>query len=230
MAHDPALTIPALAQVDSGILHFFGTRHGPPASVRDGVMVSVRQVHGTDVLIIDQPMQAQGSYPGGWDAIVTNQPGVWLTIRTADCVPVLMYDPHRKVVAAIHAGWRGAVGRIVSVTVNALRHRFGSQASMLHVGIGPSAGPCCYEIDEPVLSPLRRDHPQWRQVTRERGEHKAMLDLQGLVRMQVEAGGVPASQVHSLGLCTICRPDLFYSYRREGRVTATMVSGIMLAG
>jgi YfiH family protein len=224
------LTIPAFAELDDGIYHFFGTRHEPPAPTRDGITVSVRQVHGTDVLIIDRPMRERPSHPGGWDAIATNQSRVLLTVRTADCVPVLIYDPHRKIVAAIHAGWRGAVGGIVSITVDSLRQRFGSEASGLHVGIGPSAGPCCYEVDEPVLGPLRRKYPEWRRVTREHGSHKARLDLQGLVRMQVEAAGVPGSQVHSLGLCTICRPDLFYSYRREGRVTATMVNGIMLAG
>jgi len=191
-------------------------------------VVSVRQVHGTDTLIVDRPVQPGEQFSGQWDALVTNQPRVLLTIRTADCVPVLIHDLDRKVVAAIHAGWRGAVAQILRKTIEVLRRRFGSDPASLRIGIGPSAGPCCYEVDEPVLTHLRTSYPQWRQVARETGANKALLDLRGLIRGQSEAEGVPAGHVHTISLCTICNPELFYSYRREGVVNATMVSGIML--
>ena len=94
--------------------------------------------------------------------MVTNQPGVMVTVRTADCVPVLLHDPVQRVVAAVHAGWRGAVAGIVPKTVALLVNRFGATVERLRMAIGPSAGPCCYEVDEPVLSRLRAVVPEWR--------------------------------------------------------------------
>ena len=81
------------------------------------VMVAVKQVHGTNVLVVDQPVREGESFEGGWDALVTDQPGVMVTVRTADCVPVLLHDPVQRVVAAVHAGWRGALAGIVPKTV-----------------------------------------------------------------------------------------------------------------
>jgi YfiH family protein len=226
------ITIPAFADPREGVLHFFGTRHGPeqPAGSERAFVVSVKQVHGSSVLVLDRPVARRESFEEGWDALVTDQPAVLLTIRTADCVPVLVHDPARRVVAAIHAGWRGAVADIVPRTLDALRERFGSESRSLRVGIGPSAGPCCYEVDEPVLSPLRERFPEWRSVVRETGSRTALLDLRALVRGQAERWGVPAEQVHRVSLCTVCSPDLFFSHRREGSRRGTMLNGIMLAG
>jgi YfiH family protein len=210
--------------------HFFGTRHGPEKlmSSEKVVVVAVTQVHGTDALVLDRPVAGPETFNGGWDAMITNQPHVLLTIRTADCVPVLVLDPVHRVVAAIHAGWRGAVAGIVLKTLSLMRRRFGSDPRSLRVGIGPSAGPCCYEVDGPVLSRLRKGFADWRSVVREAGRNKAMLDLRGLVRCQAEALGVSGEEVRKVSVCTICNPGLFYSYRREGSVKAAMVSGIML--
>jgi YfiH family protein len=210
--------------------HFFGTRHGPEKlkSSEKVVVVAVTQVHGTEALVLDRPATEPEAFNGGWDALITNQPHVLLTIRTADCVPVLVLDPVHRVVAAIHAGWRGAVGGIVLKTLSLMGRRFGSDPRYLRVGIGPSAGPCCYEVDGPVLNRLREGFADWRSVVREAGSNKAMLDLRGLVRCQAEALGVSGEEVRKVSVCTICNPGLFYSYRREGAVKAAMVSGIML--
>lgn len=227
MTKTSPITIPGFVEARDGVRHFFGTRHGHETAHSGGeAVVSLRQVHGTDVLILDRPMRDMS--PSEGDAVVTNQPGVLLTIRTADCVPILIHDPDRRVVAAIHAGWRGAVGEIVPKTLDVLRERFGSVLSSLRIGIGPSAGSCCYEIDEPVLAPLRRVFPQWRRLVRPTADNKALLDLRGLIQAQAEACGVPSRHLYVVSLCTICNPELFYSYRREGVVNATMVSGIAL--
>jgi hypothetical protein len=98
----------------------------------------------------------------------------------------------------------------------------------LRVSIGPSAGPCCYEVDSPVLDQLRMGLPDWESVVCDYQGHKARLDLKALIRKQVEGAGVPLSSISSVNLCTICQDQLFYSYRREGRVNGTMVSGITL--
>lgn len=237
----PVITVPAFASSRGGVHHFFGTRRhaetldldvGVPVRgqhpMKRGWMLSVKQVHGTEALVVDRPIRDSDRFDGGWDALVTDQPGITVTVRTADCVPVLVYDPRRRVVAAIHAGWRGAVADIVSKTLALMRTRFGSSLADLRVSIGPSAGSCCYEVDGPVLDQLRAGFEEWPSVVRACDGDKARLDLKGLIRRQVERLGVDSAQVSLVNLCTICHDDLFYSYRREGRVTGTMVSGIAL--
>jgi YfiH family protein len=224
------ITIPSFAGDRQGVRHFFGTRHDPPGPVRTArVVVSVEQVHGTDVLVVNRALAAARTFNGGWDALVTDQPGVLLTVRTADCVPVLIHDPVREIVAAVHAGWRGTVAGILPKTFAVMRRRFGSQPASLRVSIGPSVGSCCYEVDEPVLSRLRESFADWRSLVRKTGPGRAMLNLRGLVRGQARATGVREDRIHSVSLCTVCHPDLFHSYRRDGSVRGTMVSGIMLS-
>lgn len=236
------ITVPSFATDADGVEHFFGTRLSGlsvtpgrasthQADDRDRtapVVVSVKQVHGTDALVVDQPVEQGATFEGGWDAVVTDQPGVMVTVRTADCVPVLLHDPHRRVVAAIHAGWRGAVAGIVPKTVALLVDRFGATVEGLRMAIGPSAGPCCYEVDEPVLSKLREVCPDWHAVARPVAENKAYLDLRAFVRRQALADGLRTDRIAMVNACTICQPDVFFSYRREGVVKATMVSGIAL--
>jgi len=237
----PVITVPAFASSRDGVRHFFGTRRhadsldleiGVPAAAAGtrgrGWLLSVKQVHGTDALILNRPLTEADRFDGGWDALVTDQPGVTVAVRTADCVPVLIYDRRRRAVAAVHAGWRGAVAEIVPKTIDLLVERFHVTEADLRISIGPSAGPCCYEVDEPVLSALRQRMPEWESVVRGAEGGRARLDLKKLVRRQVERVGIAPAHVTAVNLCTICHDDLFYSYRREGRVNGTMVSGITL--
>jgi YfiH family protein len=236
------ITVASFATDADGVEHFFGTRASGPSvtpgrasslpagrpEVTAPVMVSVKQVHGTDALVVDQPVQQGATFEGGWDALVTDQPGVMVTVRTADCVPVLLHDPGRRVVAAIHAGWRGAVAGIVPRTVALLVDRFGATVEGLRMAIGPSAGPCCYEVDEPVLSKLREVCPGWESVVKPVAANKAHLDLRAFVRLQALTDGLQTERIAMVNACTICQPDVFFSYRRDGVVNATMVSGIAL--
>lgn len=241
MSDASVITVPAFASPRDGVSHFFGTRRhaetlsfetGLPAKASGvhgrGWLLSVKQVHGTDALVVDRPLSAADQFDGGWDALVTDQPGVTVAVRTADCVPVLVHDPVRRVVAAIHAGWRGAVAGIVQKTIGLMVARFGSEVAELRLSIGPSAGPCCYEVDRPVLDQLSNTLDEWDRVIREHRGDKARLDLKQLIRRQAVQQGIAAANVSAVNLCTICHDDLFYSYRREGRVKGTMVSGIAL--
>jgi polyphenol oxidase len=244
MERGAVITVPAFASARSGVRHFFGTRHhaaglpvevGTPVRSKQGPsrstwLLSVKQVHGTDALVVDRSLSPDDRFHGGWYALVTDQPGVMVAVRTADCVPVLLHDPTRRVVAAIHAGWRGAVAGIVPKTIALMQSRFGSDPAQLRVSIGPSAGVCCYEVDEPVLDRLSEALREWEEVVQDRRGHRARLNLKRLIREQAHRSGARQEHVTAVNLCTICHGDLFFSYRREGAVVGTMVSAIGLTG
>lgn len=237
------ITVPAFVDAGSQIRHFFGTRwHAMGLGLEVGIprrgiagaassswTLSVKQVHGTEALVVDRALAPTDRFVGGWDALVTDQPGIMVAVRTADCVPILIHDPKRRVVAAIHAGWRGAVAGIVPKTLALLESRFGSCLEHVRISIGPSAGVCCYEVDEPVLDRLSQDFSDLNKVVRTRGDGKAHLDLKALVKEQTQTFGVLPKSITTVNLCTICHEDLFYSYRRERKVNGTMVSAIGLS-
>lgn len=242
MAKVSVITVPAFADTRGSVHHFFGTRQhtmahdlgiGIPSRGIQGAApsawtLSVKQVHGTEALVVDRTLSSADRFMGGWDALVTNQPGVMVAVRTADCVPILMHDPVQGVVAAIHAGWRGAVGAIVPKTLALLAERFGSHPKQIRFSIGPSAGDCCYEVDEPVLERVRQGVPSWEKVVRIGNGGKAKLNLKGLIQEQALAYGATSQAITIVNLCTICHEDLFFSYRREGKVNGTMISAIGL--
>jgi len=223
------------------VRHFFGTRQ-LPAGLQDAIQLgevttgpptfpfiaSLKQIHSTRVAVFDSPVKAGVMSQGEGDALVTNRPQFLLVVRTADCVPVLLIDHKTGVIGAIHAGWRGAIGGIVSKTIQTCVEQFGSNVAHMHMAIGPSIGPCCYEIDAPVIEPLQTCYPDWLGVLQETTEGKGMLDLKKLIWHQILASGIPEHQVERIEECTRCRDDLFFSYRREGKVNGTMMSGIIL--
>lgn len=235
------LTSWSFGKISQRMLHFFGTRHGPQYGGMNGeqgtvkagdpdfpVVVAIRQVHGTDVLSIDRPLKVGQKFFGGHDAVLTNQAGTLLTVQTADCVPVLLMDPARGVIGAVHAGWRGAVHGVVAKSVRNMVERFDAGLASLHVAIGPSAGPCCYEIDTPVMNQMAPAVLDDSTILRRTGPGTGRLDLKELIRWQAASLGIAGDHIHTVDLCTICRPDLFFSYRREGKVHGSMVSGIIL--
>jgi len=237
----PHLTLSRFQEKTRSITHFFGTRRGPDYGGSSGELgtvkaaepdfqevVSVQQVHGTDALILDRPVQVGEKFVDGWDAILTNQPNLLITVRTADCVPVLLADPKQRIVGVVHAGWRGAVHGIVPKTLTRMVEHFGCAVDSIQMAIGPSAGRCCYEVDVPVIESLQEHFADWSSVLTLHGEQVGKIDLKELVRRQALEVGIVREQIQTLNLCTICRPEQFFSYRREGPVHGTMVSGIML--
>lgn len=223
------------------VSHFFGTRHGPHHGGLIGnrgtvkaadpdypLVVSVRQEHGSEILILDRPLKVGEQFLDAWDAVVTNQPKTLVTVRTADCVPVLIADAACGSVGAVHAGWRGIADGVVPKTVRKMVERFGGDPTAFHVAIGPAAGPCCYEVDAPVIEQLMPDVPRSSILLNRTGPDAGHVDLKGLIARQATSLGVRHDRVHVVDVCTMCRSDLFFSYRREGRVHGTMVSGIML--
>lgn len=233
-----------LLAANRGLRHAFGTKkltnekRLAQAVDQQGIpVVSVHQVHGDGILVVDRStedwiaalkkMEAPRGTEG-YDAIVTDQPGVILAVRTADCLPVLMFDPRQRVIAAVHAGWRGALCEVVPKTVRCMMDRFSSQPQTLVIGIGPSIRSCCYEVGEMVLAPLAARYSDWRGVVKESGDKKAVLNLQELIRRQLLELGAPADQIEIAQACTACDHERFFSYRRDGKRAGSMWSGIVM--
>jgi len=232
------ITIPTFSQGVSGVYHCFGTKAepGPVISRMGGSamrVLNVKQVHGTEVLSIDRRITNWRAFEDtiaslGYDAIVTNQPNILLSIQTADCVPILFMDEVRRVVAVVHAGWRGTLGGLVTKTLRVMQNRFRCSVRTIRAAIGPSIGVCCYEVGGAVLEPLKRAYPFWQEVVEQANEARACLDLRRLNRRQMEEAGVHTTRIETVKLCTFCYPELFYSYRRDGKGTGRMTSGIGL--
>src|SRR5256712_7431972 len=216
-ALEAIITVPLFAKGLVGVSHFFGTKIAPdpPVSGRNGPslrVVTVHQVHGTEALVLDRRsarslIAAGGEPPAnahGYDAIVTNQPGVLVAVETADCVPILLLDPVRGVSAAVHAGWRGTLGGIVPTTVAVMQTRFGCALRSIRAAIGPSIGVCCYEVNGPVLGPMKRSFPYWAQVVEDGKGTEGHLDLRGFNRRQLEEVGIGPAPIQTVKSCTGC--------------------------
>jgi YfiH family protein len=189
-------------------------------------VVTANQVHGETIVLVDESNYTLLRSIEA-DALMTREKRLAVGVETADCVPILLVDPAAPAVAAVHAGWRSTVKRIVQKTVKAMQTDFGSAPRNMIAAIGPSIGPECYEVDEAVMGPLRGTFPSWNEVAWSRENGRWSLDLAKLNRMELIQAGVPEVNVYSFGMCTCCRSDLFYSFRRDGR-TGRMLSAIMI--
>lgn len=176
-----------------------------------------RQVHGDRVVRVEGPGKPDPSAPctlaGECDAMITNHPGVLLLIRVADCVPLVVFDPVRRAVAAVHAGWKGTLAGIAAAAVAAMRDSFGCEPFDLLAGIGPSIGPCCFEVG-PDIAGSFADVPAIAGCVR-RTARRSTVNLPEANRRQLLDCGVPSSNIELSGLCTGCRLDVFFSHRGE---------------
>ncbi|MDO9515333.1 MAG: peptidoglycan editing factor PgeF [Syntrophales bacterium] len=191
-------------------------------------LVTVDQVHGDRLLVIDETFQ-EGGYnsPLECDGIITAIPGVPIGIKTADCVPVLLADLKRRVVGAVHAGWKGTVLGIAARAAGVFMETFSSAPEDILAVIGPAIGPCCYEVDEAVFH--RFDNREGKVAfTGGRKEGKWMLDLAAANRSQLQGVGIPRGNIFSADICTSCRHDTFFSHRGEGGDTGRQLNFIML--
>lgn len=237
-------TIPALDRMDQYV-HAFTTRHNGLGARGAGVhqpddwsavadafgihierVATVNQVHGENIVRIDE-LNITRSRSTHADALMTDVPGIAVGVETADCVPVLLFDPVRPAVAAVHAGWRSTVKKIVQKAVNRMHEEFRSEPSRLIAAIGPAICGKCYEVDDPVMGQVQEAFSFWRDVSSPRGGDRWSLDLVKANRLELMQIGLAEKNIHTTGMCTSCRKDLFYSYRAEGR-TGRMLSVIML--
>jgi YfiH family protein len=231
-----ALLSTTLAPIAS---HVFSSRDASPPGVHQpdydavarslGVdtaqVVRVRQVHGREVLIVreGEALDAEAAA----DAVVSFDPERAVLVRVADCVPILLADRHRRVVAAVHAGWRGTAAGVVSAAIEAIEAA-GIPASDLVAAIGPSIGPCCYQVDATVRGDFARRWAKSDDWFTPDGPDRWRLDLWRANRAQLEEAGVPTGAISVASACTADAPNLWYSHRRQGAAAGRMVAAIRL--
>lgn len=208
-------------------------------------LITLRQIH-SDVIYVFSRAPAR---PPQGDAALCRRAGLLLAVQTADCVPILLADARRRVVAAVHAGWRGTLARIVAKTLGRMRLQFGTRPEDVMAVLGPAIGPCCYEVGPEVAQAFAGQFPhaaEWFEGPFERlatGEEpnplpwltmmppghepppeRVRLDLRAANRWQLVDAGVNPLKIAVSPFCTSCRSDLFFSYRKEGAGSGRMMS------
>lgn len=214
-------------------------------SVPSMPLITLQQFHSDVIHIATAPT---GEAPKA-DALITNTPGLLLGVQTADCVPILLADTRRRAVAAIHAGWRGTLARIATKALGRMSMEFGTEPRDVVAALGPAIGRCCYEVGPEVAQAFAAQFPaasDWFDGPFERlsqgeepldlpwlsmmppGHHppppRVQLDLRASNCRQLMDAGVPEKQIDVSELCTACRTDLLFSYRREGASTGRLMA------
>jgi len=157
------------------------------------------------------------------DALITNLPHTVLTILTADCVPILLYDKVNHVIAAVHAGWKGTKAHIVAKTIETMIEHYACQAKDIMVGIAPSIGRCCYEVDYDVAKHFFHIANGYT-----KRQEKYMLDLPHINQQQLLNVGILEKNIEMCHICTACEVEQFFSYRKEQGCSGRFMSMIGL--
>jgi YfiH family protein len=185
-------------------------------------MVCAAQVHGTEVALVESTACGRGvsEYDDAipdTDSLITNNSGVLLTLFFADCFPVIFADPTHRAVGVAHAGWRGTVDGVAENTIHAMAMAFGTRPEDLRVAIGPGIRTCCFSVGDevsakfPVKVCSRRDGANF-------------VDLAEALNRRLLAAGVDPEHIETCRHCTVCRPDLYFSHRRDGGVSGRMAA------
>jgi polyphenol oxidase len=216
--------------VEENRRRFFGTFGLQPSQV-----VRVKQVHGDGVLRVDERLVSRQGFPRllldesyEYDALVSNLADLALVVTTADCLPLLIHDPIRGAIAAVHAGWRSTAKRIAARALEAMADAYGTDPADCRVAIGPGIRRCCFEVDTPVMDAMMAALSTWAEHTVATGPGHFHLDLAGVNRAILLGAGVRPERIADVGLCTACRTELFFSHRAEKPRTGRMMNLILL--
>ena len=182
-------------------------------------LARLEQVHGGKVVKVDAKTPLSGEVPGA-DGAVTNLKGIALSVRTADCLPILFYDPQYNAIGVAHAGWKSTKEHIAKSVVEAMKANYKSVPSRMLVGMGPALRQCCYEVNSEFLMHFPDSVVKMA--------HKHYFDLVGENAEQLIAAGISAKNIFDCGICTSCRNDEFFSFRKEREKAGRMLSIIML--
>ncbi len=174
------------------------------------------QVHGSEVRVVNS-----GGVYNHIDGLMTIQPGVLLCVQVADCIPLLLHDPVHNAVGAIHCGWRPIVAGIAEKALEIMKDRYGTDPETVTASMGPSAGPCCYEVGDDVARVL---HPS-SLINRNR---TVFADLKAELSRRLISAGLKKNNLEIFDDCTICNESLYYSFRRDGKNAGRMLGFIMV--
>lgn len=188
-------------------------------------LVLAQQVHGDNIMVVDERYAGCGAYDfesglPNTDAIITNSNSIAIGILTADCVPVMLFDPNRKVIGVAHAGWKGSLLKIAANTVLKMKEIYGTEPSDCLASLGPFICKCCYEVSDSIIK-------QFENIFDYKPKNKEnKLDLLQIIKIQLTKIGV--RDISSMELCTACNLNLFYSHRAENGLTGRMISLLKL--
>lgn len=200
-------------------------------AVNQEALVTPRQVHGSDILVINEPNEDYSHFLSvEGDAVITNQPNVIIGVCVADCAPILLCDAVKKVIAVVHAGWKGTAARLVAKTVAGMQSEFGSKPAQLQAAIGPCIQKCCYEVDEPVKKAFLQGGISWDLCAEPKKPGKWQLDLSAANRELLQSAGLPAAGIQVSDQCVCCHSEQFFSYRRDKDDSGRQMGFIMLKG
>ena len=188
-------------------------------------LIFPRQTHSSNVCqLVDIPKDEIADT----DALLTNRPGLCLCVQTADCVPILLYDPVKKVAAAVHAGWRGTISRIVAKTVHEMQTQYLCSEKNIRAAIGPSIGPEVYEVGNEVVEAALASIPGVENTLHKNSNGRFHFNLWEANRLILLHCGLLEQNIEVLAECSFLENDKYFSARRDGVETGRMVSGIML--
>lgn len=190
--------------------------------------VSLKQVHGTHILLVDscdKDFDKLSKLEG--DGLITDLPGIILSTNHADCVPIYFVDLNKKVIGVAHGGWRGTYGNMTRNMIDKMKGVYNSNAKDILVGIGPSIGPCCYEVGMDLVEMFKNRYPNFSNIFVEKDD-KVLLDLWRINYLQARDMGIEVQNIIVSEVCTSCNVDKFHSYRKEGGTKGRMVTAIGL--
>jgi hypothetical protein len=192
-----------------------------------GQFVFPRQTHSDRVVVVTS--ENFTNTIDDTDALITNESGLFICVQTADCVPILLFDPVKKVVAAVHAGWKGTISKIAKKTIGQMTEKFGCNPADIVAGIGPSIHIHAYEVGPEVVEAVEASFSNSPALLKpSMNEGRAFFDLWEANQTVLMESGIPEENIELMGLCSFEQADLFYSARRDGTDTGRMVSGIRL--
>jgi hypothetical protein len=189
----------------------------------------VNQVHKDDIFVV----KSYGGYFSSraeldYDAIMTDRVGLAICVKTADCVPVFIVDRVKKIIAVVHAGWRGSALGISAKAIRLFVDKYGSSPRDILAAIGPSIGQCCYQVDKAAADEFLQLHQHELFLSAGNKADKWMLDLAEANRRQLVESGVSEANIDLSDLCTVCNRDMFFSHRGSGGVTGRQINFMMI--
>jgi YfiH family protein len=188
----------------------------------------LNQTHSDRVFVLDdlEKTEKEVAHENA-DAIITHLTDKPIGVLTADCVPIILFDPVNHITGVIHAGRKGTQNRILSKTIAVMNTTYGCEVSNIKMGIGPAIGGCCYEVDKSCIERFINVYPQWEKFVKDASAGKFMLDLITANEYDALDAGILAENISRSGHCTSCDNHLWYSYRREGKTGRILTVSIL---